>query len=230
MAGTELETFARALGRTRKELEEQIDNAESPETERRRLARKADRVRSRIEHDEEDRILEGFSEDARRRYELLRTVTDAEMQQARASLTLGRQLDQALADASLLSAIAAAEIGGAGPGGKLEGRGPGRIEGALYSHSDLDVAALYRLIFERMLANLWREVDGARRGSLADVRKHETSEQKDERLLRDWEGFRSEIVSVLDPTFGSPRSVEQMRRRKGRRPIDGMPMKASRVA
>jgi hypothetical protein len=224
MASSELETFAQALGRTRKELEDQVEAAEDSDAETRRLKRKAERVRSRIERDEEKRILKGFSEQARERFEQLRTLSDAQMQQARASLSLGRQLDQALIDATLLFAVGASEIGGSGHGGKLEGRGPGRIEGALYSSSRLDVPTLYRRVMEPIIAALWREVDGARRGSLIDTRKLETSEEKDRRLVRDWEGIRSEVVATLDPTFGSARSIETMRKRNGCRPIDGTPL------
>lgn len=230
MADNELETFAKALGRARKDLEEQIANAENPEAERRRLRAKAERVRSRIERSEDARELEAFSEESRSRFEQLRTLTDAEMHQARARLTLGRQLDQALADAALLTAVGAGEPGGGGHGGKLEGRGPGRIEGAMYSHGDIDVPTLYGRVLERMVAALWREVDSARRGSLVDVRKLETSQEKDARLIRDWEGIRSEVVSVLDPSFGSPRSIEIMRKRNDRRPIDGTLPKQARAA
>lgn len=216
----ELETFAQALGRTRKELQEQIDRADNPKAEHRRLEGKAARAQRAIERREKQRELDRFTEDARDRYEQLRTVTDAEMQQARNGLSLGRQIDRALADASLLTAVGASEPGGTSHS-KPEGRAPARIEGALYSHGRLDVETTYRRVLERIVAALWREVDGARRGSLLDVRKLESSAEKDQRLLRDWEGIRSEVVSVLDPSLGSPRSIEQMRRRNGRRPIDG---------
>jgi hypothetical protein len=230
MADTELETLAQALGRTRKELQEQIDNAEHPEAERRKLDRKADRVRCGVERRDDEKWLDGETAESRERFEQLRTLTDAEMQQARASMTLGRQLDQALADASLLTAVGASEPGGTGHHGKLSGRGPGHIEGAMYSHGKIDVPTLYRRVLERMVAALWREVDGARRGSLVDLRKLETSQEKDARLIRDWEGIRSEVVSVLDPSLGSPRSIEMMRKRNNRRPIDGTSSERDRAA
>jgi hypothetical protein len=180
-----------------------------------------ERNRRAVEEADEKRWLDGQSSEARKRLGALRTLTDAEMQQSRAGLSLGRQLDQALADASLLSGVAASQGGGESHSGKPSSRGPGRIAGALYAHGDVDVATLYGTVIGQLIANLQREIDRARLGSLADHRKLESSAEKTVRLLRDWAGIRSEIVAVLDPSLGSSRSIEQMRRREGFRPIDG---------
>jgi hypothetical protein len=220
-ADRELETFAQALGRTRAELELQIEQAVAPDAERRKIALKAEQVRSRIERDADATELEGFSEAAKARFEALRTLSDAEFAQRRARMTIGAQLDQALADASLLTGVKGSNTDGSGhSAGKLEGRGPGRIAGALYEPT-LDVGARYRIIVGQLIANLWKEIDAVCRRPLTSERKLETSQEKETRLFRDWKGFRSEVVAALDPSLGSSRSIEMMRRRNNYRPVDG---------
>lgn len=218
---SDLESFAAALGRTRAELEQQIEEADDAKAERRKIERKAANATARVLRRAERAEIDAMAEINRERFEASRTLTDSELRQARDRMTLGAQVDQALAEASVLTAVRASGEGGDGRAGRMEGRDPGRIEGALYEAGVLDVGHRYRVILGQLVANLQREVDSVLRRPLTDERRLESSAEKDARLVRDWEGVRSEVVATLDPSFGSSRSIEKMRGRQGRRPIDG---------
>lgn len=219
-----LDTLARALGRKPSEVSEQLANADDPEHTRHRLERRAEKIRRRIEQDDDARWLDGLIPEARTRFIAIRTLTDAELAQRRARLTPGVQLDQALADAALLTQVAAANMDGTGHT-KPGARGPGIIAGALFEPAQ-QISLRYRAVIGQLVANLQREIDACVRRPLD--RKLETSDEKEQRLFEHWTGVRSEVVATLDPTLGSARSVEIMRRRRGLRPVDGTEQKPRR--
>lgn len=221
-----LDKIAGALGRQLAEVAEHVEDADDPRAERRKLERRAQARLRKYERDDEARWLNSIADDARERFTAIRTLTDAELAQRRRSLSLGRQLDQALADARLLTHVAAGNTEGSGSGHQKPGaRGPGIIAGALFEPAT-QIGERYAAVIGQLLGNLQREIDAAVRRPLE--RKLESSGEKAERLHRDWQGFRSEVVATLDPTLGSARSIEIMRRRDGYRPVDGTPMPVSR--
>ena len=220
MSEIPLESVARALGRRVSDIEAQIDAAEHPKAERLKLERKAERKRREVEDREEQRWLDEQAEQSRQAFLALRGAQDGELQQRRQQRTIGAQLDQALAEAALLTGVEAgnSEGNGGGHSGKMEGRGPGRISGALYENAQ-DVGVRYRAVIGQLISNLHREIDSTIRRPLD--RKLESSGEKEARLFEHWKGVRSEVVATLDPPLGGARSIEMMRRRHGLRPVDG---------
>ncbi len=221
MDDKELQKAASTLGIPIAKLQEKIEAADSAGHERHRILASASRRRRRYEREAEAAWLDGQVTTSRERFAAIRTMTDSELQQRRQFLTLGTQLDQALADAALLTYVAGANTDSSGSHGKPSSRGPGVIAGTLYAGGTIPLAERYRIVLGHLIANLQREIDVTVRGSLADHRKHESSGEKEARLDADWCGVRSEIVAALDPTLGSARSIEIMRRRMGKRPVDG---------
>jgi hypothetical protein len=221
-----LDKLAGALGRKQAEVAETIDNADDPRAERRKLERRAERARRRFEDEDEERWLDQLAADARERFIAIRTLTDAELAQRRRRLTLGEQLEQALADANVLTGVAGSNTEGTG-GSKPGARGPGIIAGALFEPA-LQIGHRYRAVIGQLIANLQREIDATVRRPLD--RRLEGSAEKERRLFEHWQGVRSEVVATLDPSLGSARSIEIMRRRRGLRPVDGTAMKASKSA
>lgn len=222
-----LDTLAAALGVKVADLQQQLADTDDPGL-RRRLERRAEATRRRLEDRDDREWLDQITGEARTRFEAIRTLTDAELAQRRHSQNLGAWVDQALADAELLTSVAAASMDGAGGGhGKPGARGPGFAAGGLYEPA-LQVGPRYRAVIEQMVANLQREIDACVRRPLD--RRLESSDDKERRLFERWEGVRSEVVATLDPSLGSARTVEIMRRRRGLRPVDGSPLPASRRA
>lgn len=147
-----------------------------------------------------------------------RLAHELQRRRARAQQTLGRRLDQALLRCRLLSGANAASLDRISTGKSLGSPPPpsdNRLEGEGY------VLEAYLRRFRLMVEALEREVDAHElRPIEADLAK-ETMEEKEHRLLRDYEGIPSYEVCVLDHTFGSPRTVERTRVKLGVRPSDG---------
>jgi hypothetical protein len=88
---------------------------------------------------------------------------------------------------------------------------------------ELTVADRYRMVLGQIVERLEAEVDTAGRRPLTGSAESETREARDARLAK-WEGVPSHVVSTLDPSLGSPRTVENDRFRLGRRRSDGSKM------
>jgi hypothetical protein len=80
-----------------------------------------------------------------------------------------------------------------------------------------------------MIEALEREVDAHEVRPIEADLGTETMEEKEQRLLRDYEGIPSWEVPVLDRSFGSPRTVERTRVKLGVRPSDGTPLQEVRT-
>jgi hypothetical protein len=149
----------------------------------------------------------------------LRLVTDKERQIAREGRTLGIRLDNALRQARMLSEAPTSNLDLRVSRGKSQGSAPPRIAGLLSEPESASVAEVYERRLRLMVEALEREVDAHVLRPTTQAK--ETREEKDVRLARDYVGFPSHIVSFIDPTLGSPRSIERARARAGVRPVDG---------
>lgn len=149
----------------------------------------------------------------------LRLVTDNERREARQSRTLGQRLDRALVEARVLSEAATANLSRRVSGGLPTSEAPERNTGLLSERDNDSIADAYGRRLRLMIEALEREVDAHH---LRPVDKpRESREERDARIVRDFPGLASHIVSFIDPSLGSPRSIERVRARAGLRPVDG---------
>lgn len=149
----------------------------------------------------------------------LRLATDTERRVARESLSLGRRLDEALRAARFLSEAPTASLDLRVSRSKSEGKEPPRMAGLLEEAVTDSVAGVYERRLRLMIEALEREVDAHK--LRPTTRAKETREEKDVRLARDFVGYPSHMVSFIDPSLGSPRSIERARVRAGVKPVDG---------
>lgn len=145
-------------------------------------------------------------------HSVIRLEQEMKRRTERLGNSLGVRVDQALWAALCSPTVDAAPVGRESHRG-TPGSSPPPPQNSLYQH--------YERRLTLMVEALERELDAERfRPSSAEAGR-EGSRSRDERLIRDFEGITSAEVAFIDRTFGSARSVERARVRKGRRPIDG---------
>lgn len=167
---------------------------------------------------DDERIQERITGEAWDRHAVSRAIALEQLRDHRARLTLGQRADEALAAAVKVMHAPAGAIGPSGGGDPDGGYGPGSVHGALLS-ADSDVLRTFAVRMQLMVELVEREVDAAR-GLGGDRSDHMTREAKDARLQK-MRGVPSHLVSVIDPTQGSPRTVERRRADLGVKPSDG---------
>jgi hypothetical protein len=131
----------------------------------------------------------------------------------RRRLPLPIRLDVSLRHAAGLSDTGAAPVG----------RETARVKaGSSPPAPDNSLLTRYERKFKLLLEAFEKEIDAEKyRPTSADL-PPETTQQREARLIRNFEGMPSHEVSFLDESFGSPRSIERIRSKHGRKPSDGI--------
>lgn len=177
-----------------------------------------DRIR-RLKQKAQERQADERAEAAREQHREFRRGYELQARRSRAAMTLGQRVDRGLLRASQLAGVSAASYERVSSG-KASSSMP-RSEGLLYSDGHGSVADVFARRVCLLVQALEREVDSHLVRPLVGELANETSDEKDARLLKDFEGLGPAEVSFLDPGMGSPEAVRRARRRLGRRPQDG---------
>jgi hypothetical protein len=152
-------------------------------------------------------------------HRILRVEIERERQRQRNTLTLGERLDRALVGAAQMANGATTSFADRISRGKAESAPPPNADEILYGSEGGSVLDVYGRRLRLIIESLEREVDGhALRPIGGGV---ESREEKDRRLIRDFEGDPSHLVALIDPSMGSPRTIERARVRMHRRASDG---------
>lgn len=136
-----------------------------------------------------------------------------ELQRERQEMSLGRRLDRVLRDLTLQGGLPASR--------------PDRDvirTGTSSSMPPPDAHSGYDEHYRRALAVVQvaeREVDDVRVRSISADFAGETPDDRDKRLIRDFEGFCPNDVVAFDRSFGTTRAVERARVRMNRDPYLG---------
>lgn len=149
----------------------------------------------------------------------LRRGLEFDQRRRRALLSLGQRLDTALRASLRLSEAPAGTLEGFVTRGKAQSSAPPDASGLYGSTQQGSIHDIFHRRHRLMIEALEREVDNQLTRPAIDAK--ETREEKDARLIKDFEGDPPHLVSFMDPTLGSPRSVERARVRMKRRTIDG---------
>jgi hypothetical protein len=132
--------------------------------------------------------------------------------QTRRAWPLDVRLRQALERAALLTDTDAATIG----------RETARVQaGASPPPPDNSLHSRYERKLRLLMDAFERDIDAECYRPVSADLPQETIEQREQRLINEFEGIPSYEVTFLDGSFGSPRSVERIRSRWGRKPTDG---------
>jgi hypothetical protein len=142
-----------------------------------------------------------------------------EKQAERAGMGLGLRISRALAEATTLGGTPAVSLGGRVSRGKASSSPPPGASNL--STGEGNVKDHYERKFRLLVESLEREIDEQKVRPVGAARVTESSDEKDARLVRDFEGMDPVEVAYLDPSMGSTRSVERARVRMGRNPFTG---------
>jgi hypothetical protein len=171
---------------------------------------------SEIIRDREKREKEDEAMQAEFRYAKARAESDQHRTKARERMTLGSRLDDVLRQLTMLSEASAGNVARQSPSSDQGIPSLDEISGEVFGRRAFHLVRAAE-------AELDRRVLGA-----AD--KRETTEERNTRLLREYEGFSSWEVSFFEPSMGHPVTVERIRRQHGRRGKDGYPEKLEKAA
>lgn len=160
--------------------------------------------------------------DTAEQHRILRVEIERERQRQRATLTLGERLDRALVAAGSIANGATTSFAEQISRGKAESTLPPSADEILYGPETGSVLDVYGRRLRLIIESLEREVDAHALRPVGG--RAETREEKDQRLIRDFEGDPSYLVALIDPSMGSPRTIERARVRMCRRPTDGRPV------
>jgi hypothetical protein len=142
----------------------------------------------------------------------LRIEQEWSLREHRRRMPLPVRLAAALSTAALLSDTSTAKIG----------RESSRVKpGSSPPAPDNSLHSTYERKFRLLLEAFEREVDAQSFRPVAADLQQETVTERELRLVNEFEGVPSHEVSFLDGSFGSPRSIERIRARYGRKPSDG---------
>lgn len=155
-------------------------------------------------------------------HRLLRVEIERERQRQRNTLTLGERLDRALVSAAQMANGATTSFAQRISGGKPESAPPPSADEILYGPEGGSVLDVYGRRLRLIIESLEREVDAHALRPVGGDK--ESRDDKDRRLIRDFEGDPSHLVALIDPSMGSPRTIERARVRNGRRAVDGRPL------
>lgn len=188
----------------------------------RRWNRRHKSLSAGIVKDIERREVEEYARQAWDRHRALQPVYEAETAQKRQSMSGVQRLADVIRRLEQLSTVSAAQLE-FNPNASHEDRILGNLDKpASFPHEEFDRKAGYLAqAAEAYLDRIVKRSEG----------ELETPEEKDERLIRDWEGAKSWEVATFAPDLGShPGSIERIRRRYGRRAVDGVPIRERKEA
>lgn len=199
---------------------------ERPErSDRRDLLRKWKRKHSALSasilRDVERREAEERAQKAWENHRALQPVYKAETNAERQSKSGVQRLSDVIRRLEQLSTVSAAQLE-FNPNASHEDRILGNPEKpASFPHEEFDRKAGYLAqAAEAYLDRIVKRSEG----------ELETPEDKDLRLIRDWENATSWEVATFAPEFGHPGSIERVRRKYGRTGRDGKPIRERREA
>jgi len=156
----------------------------------------------RQEEEERDRELQ---------FVTLRKAYRKVLHRERNSLTLGRRLDKALIEASMLSSAPASGKGDRRQG-KPTSRKPPSAASAALIHGEFDLATEYGHRLELMVCRLEDEIYNYKIRQVGGG--NESYEDRVARLLT-YENLSDAEVAFIDPSQGSTRAIRSERRRHG---------------
>lgn len=159
--------------------------------------------------------------DTAEQHRILRIEIERERQRQRNTLTLGERLDRALVGAATIANGKATSFGDVISRGKAGSSPPPNADEMMYDSETGSVLHVYGRRLKLMIESLEREVDGHALRPVGGGK--ESREEKDMRLVRDYEGDAPELVATIDPSLGSPRTIERARVRMLRHPRTGEP-------
>jgi hypothetical protein len=214
------------LNRARSDIKKQLAGADDPRLELQRLERRYRRLSAGILERDQRRELDDLATENRERHDEVLEQAAATERARRLRMTLGQRLDEALNRAELLTTVPAGAVAVA-TRSKPSSSPPPKALNVRHDAVDakeLSLAARYRYVIGQFLERLEDEVDTAERRPASSERQQQTLEARDQRLAR-WRGVASHVVSTLDPSLGSPRTIENARDRLGQRRSDGNELK-----
>lgn len=222
---------AAGFSRRRDHVKAQMAGAADPVDELRALERAWERLSVGIRRRAERREAVERSDAARARHDGVLESASAELRGRRARMSLGQRVDEALGQAAMLSSVPASRPGGGTRANQPDSRvlaGTSSANGLLERPTEsklgqLTVVERYQMVLGQILDRLEAEVDTASRRPITGRAESETREARNARLMR-WAGVASHIVSTLDPSLGSPRTIENSRHSLGLRRSDGNEM------
>lgn len=171
-----------------------------------RLSAKLAQQERFVNRKHEERIAERFAEQARARHARRQSKARDERQADRRSADLARRLADCLQRSATLSAISAVGVAGGNVStGKKESSPPPAVLN--------DVVDFYLPRLVALIGNFERDIDAELLGHTAAAEK---PEDRDLRIVRDYEGWEAHEVATFDRSVGSAQIVERARRKHGR--------------
>jgi hypothetical protein len=200
---------AKAVGLDEAAAQVVIKRAGSNEVALRRLKAKRERLEKGALKQHEDRLADERAERARQRHERGRAKDRAAREALRGRQTLNVRLAACIQRAGTLAGLGTGSIAG-GQRRTQEGSAPPAARN--------DVADFYMVRLRALIGNFERELDAEISGAAGAA---ESADERDRRIVRDYEGWASYEVATFDRSVGSPDTVERARRKHGRMPSRG---------
>lgn len=145
--------------------------------------------------------------------QIARTAEHLRRAQARQGRSLPHRLAQAVARATSLATASAMALETKTSHGKVESMPPPACD-------PFDLEPLLRPI-RIGIEELERALDAETGHATGKDYAQMISEEKDREILTRFVGVKSVVVSQMVPELGSPRTIERVRQRAGKRPVDG---------
>lgn len=207
----ELFQVGKALGMGRDAIEKEIRSCNKDRRATADLLRrwklKWRRVNQRLEREQEARWFADQREQADQRHAIYRAEGEADRQREREAKPLDVRLGDVMRGLTVMASASAGQIAYQSPSSERADVMPVDVPAEEYAQRVL-----------LLVRAMEQELDRLRFGG-ADSR--ESTDQRNKRLIEQYEGVPSEAVSFIEPRMGHAVSIERTRRQHGRRGRDG---------
>lgn len=210
VATEEVFEIGHKLGYSSEDVQAVIDRRGTAAAHRHLKAKLTEQERF-VSREHEKRLAAQASERARARHAKTRNGEREARRFERERMTLPQRLAACLETAALMPCADGVGVAGGGVSS-------GKKESAAPTAAPNDVVDFHLPRLRALISSFEFDLDAEELGAEGT---RETADERDRRIVRDYEGFASYEVATFDRSVGSPDTVERARRKHGRLPAKG---------